>query len=102
MYHGGARAVALRSALPQHRERDAADDGATAQQQPRRHRLVQEGDGGGCGQRRSDDLHHRGLRSDRRAPFRLTLRVRGRALLRARVALGVDRLVSVDRTVRGC
>jgi N-acetylglucosamine-6-sulfatase len=47
-------------------------------------------------------LNHRGLRSDTRTPFRLTVRVRGSALLRARVAVGVDRLVSVDRTVRGC
>jgi hypothetical protein len=47
-------------------------------------------------------LNHRGLRSDTRAPFRLTVRVRGRALLRARVSVGVDRLVSVDRSVRGC
>ncbi|TMK69429.1 MAG: sulfatase [Actinobacteria bacterium] len=46
--------------------------------------------------------NHRGLRSDTRAPFRATVRVRGSALLRARVAVGVDRLVSVDRTVRGC
>jgi N-acetylglucosamine-6-sulfatase len=47
-------------------------------------------------------VNHRGLRSDTRAPFRVTVRVRGSALLRARVASGVDRLVSVDRTVRGC
>ena len=47
-------------------------------------------------------VNHRGLRSDTRAPFRATVRVRGSALLRARVAVGVDRLVSVDRTVRGC
>ena len=47
-------------------------------------------------------VNHRGTRSDTRAPFRLTVRVRRTALLRARVAVGVDRLVSVDRTVRGC
>ena len=47
-------------------------------------------------------VNHRGLRSDRRAPFRVTVRVRGKALVRAQVASGVDRLVSVDRTVRGC
>jgi len=47
-------------------------------------------------------VNHRGARSDSHAPFRLTVRVRGTALLRARVAVGVDRLVSVDRTVRGC
>jgi len=47
-------------------------------------------------------VNHRGLRSDMRAPFRITVRVRGKALLRARVSVGVDRLVSVDRTVRGC
>jgi hypothetical protein len=47
-------------------------------------------------------VNHRGLRSDTRAPFRVTVRVRGSELLRARIASGVDRLVSVDRTVRGC
>ena len=47
-------------------------------------------------------VNHRGTRSDTRAPFRLTVRVRGKALLRARISVGVDRLVSVDRTVRGC
>jgi arylsulfatase A-like enzyme len=47
-------------------------------------------------------VNHRGTRSDAHAPFRLTVRVRGKALLRARVSVGVDRLVSLDRTVRGC
>jgi hypothetical protein len=47
-------------------------------------------------------VNHRGLKSDVRSPFRVTVRVRGSAFLRARVAAGVDRLVSVDRTVRGC
>jgi len=42
------------------------------------------------------------VRADTHRPFRRTVRVRGKALLRARVALGVDRLVTVDRTVRGC
>jgi N-acetylglucosamine-6-sulfatase len=47
-------------------------------------------------------VNHRGLRSDTRAPFRVTARVHGNGLLRARVAVGVDQLVSLDRTVRGC
>jgi N-acetylglucosamine-6-sulfatase len=47
-------------------------------------------------------LNHRGVRSDTRAPFRIATRVRGSALLRARVAVAFDRVVSVDRTVRGC
>jgi N-acetylglucosamine-6-sulfatase len=47
-------------------------------------------------------VDHRRLRSDIHAPFRVTLRVKGKAFLRARVSVGVDRLVSVDRTVRGC
>src|SRR5262249_57997944 len=36
-------------------------------------------------------VNRRGLRSDTRVPFRVTARVRGTALLRARVASGVDR-----------
>jgi N-acetylglucosamine-6-sulfatase len=47
-------------------------------------------------------LDRRGLRSDTRAPFRVTVRVRDTVLLRARVAVAGDRLVSLDRVVRGC
>jgi len=39
---------------------------------------------------------------DARRPFRHTFRARGRGTVRARVSLGFDRLVTVDRSVRGC
>ena len=47
-------------------------------------------------------LAHHDLRSDTRAPYRITTRVRGTKLLRARVTFAFDRLVSVDRLVSGC
>ena len=48
-------------------------------------------------------VNHREVASDSRAPFRAQVRVRGRAVLvRARVAVAGDRLVSLDRVVRGC
>jgi N-acetylglucosamine-6-sulfatase len=47
-------------------------------------------------------VDHRSVRSDARAPFRLTLRARKAMLLRARVLVAGDRLVSLDRSVRGC
>jgi hypothetical protein len=40
--------------------------------------------------------------TDYRAPFRTKLRFRKRAVVRARVVLAFDRLVTVDRIVRGC
>jgi arylsulfatase A-like enzyme len=42
------------------------------------------------------------VRTDTRRPFRQRFRVRGRATVRARVSLGFDRLVTVDRSARGC
>ena len=42
------------------------------------------------------------VRNDTRRPFRRTFRVRGRVTVRARVSLGYDRLVTVDRSARGC
>jgi arylsulfatase A-like enzyme len=42
------------------------------------------------------------VRMDARRPFRHTFRARGRAFVRARVSLGYDRLVTVDRSTRGC
>jgi hypothetical protein len=47
-------------------------------------------------------VNHRALRNDTRTPFRITVHIRGKALLRGQVDVGVDRIVSVDRTVRGC
>jgi N-acetylglucosamine-6-sulfatase len=40
--------------------------------------------------------------TDTRAPFRATLRSRERALVRARVMIAFDRVVTVDRVVRAC
>ncbi len=40
--------------------------------------------------------------TDYRAPFRARLRFKKRAVVRARVVLAFDRLVSVDRVVRAC
>jgi N-acetylglucosamine-6-sulfatase len=39
---------------------------------------------------------------DRRAPFQANLRFRGSARVRARVTLAYDRVVTLDRVVRGC
>jgi hypothetical protein len=39
---------------------------------------------------------------DGRAPFRVNLRFRQRAVVRARVILAFDRVVTLDRTVRAC
>jgi N-acetylglucosamine-6-sulfatase len=47
-------------------------------------------------------LDHRVLRSDTHAPFRVTVRARRSALLRARVSVAGDRLVSVDRVIHAC
>ena len=44
----------------------------------------------------------RRLASDSRAPFAAKLRFRTRRTVRARVALAFDRLITVDRVVRGC
>jgi N-acetylglucosamine-6-sulfatase len=47
-------------------------------------------------------VDHRSVRTDFRAPFRVAVRARKPLLLRARVAVVGDRLVSIDRAVRGC
>jgi N-acetylglucosamine-6-sulfatase len=47
-------------------------------------------------------VNRHGLRSDGHAPFRATVRARGTVSIRARVAVVGDRLVSLDRVVRGC
>jgi arylsulfatase A-like enzyme len=47
-------------------------------------------------------VDRRELRSDSHAPFRITVRARGTVRLRARVFVAADRLVSLDRSVRGC
>jgi hypothetical protein len=39
---------------------------------------------------------------DSRPPFQANLRFKNRAVVRARVATGVDQVVTADRTVRGC
>lgn len=44
----------------------------------------------------------RRLVTDGRSPFRARLHFRQRAVVRARVALSFDRLVTLDRVVRGC
>jgi hypothetical protein len=40
--------------------------------------------------------------TDYRAPFRAKLRFKKRAVVRARVVLAFDRLVTLDRVVRAC
>ena len=40
--------------------------------------------------------------TDYRTPFRAKLRFKKRAVVRARVALAFDRLVTLDRVVRAC
>ena len=40
--------------------------------------------------------------TDTRAPFRAKLRFKGRSVVRARVSLAFDRLVTLDRSVRTC
>jgi hypothetical protein len=42
------------------------------------------------------------LLTDYRAPFRAKLRLKKRAVVRARVVLAFDRLVTLDRVVRAC
>jgi hypothetical protein len=44
----------------------------------------------------------RRLLTDYRAPFRAKLRFKRRAVVRARVVLAFDRLVTLDRVVRAC
>jgi hypothetical protein len=44
----------------------------------------------------------RRLASDNRAPFRAKLRFKTRRTIRARVAVAFDRVVTIDRVVRGC
>jgi hypothetical protein len=44
----------------------------------------------------------RRLATDSRAPFRGTLHFKKRTVVRARVALSFDRLVTLDRVVRAC
>jgi N-acetylglucosamine-6-sulfatase len=48
----------------------------------------------------SRDRH--GIKRDTRAPFQATVRLRGQGLIRARVALTWDRLLTVDALARGC
>jgi hypothetical protein len=40
--------------------------------------------------------------TDSRPPFRAQLHFKGRSVVRARVSLAFDRLVTLDRTVRAC
>jgi N-acetylglucosamine-6-sulfatase len=47
-------------------------------------------------------VNGRRIASDNRSPFRVNLRFKGRALVRARVATAFDQLVTVDRIVRAC
>jgi N-acetylglucosamine-6-sulfatase len=44
----------------------------------------------------------RRVATDSRAPFRATLHFKGRSVVRARVSLAFDRLVTVDRVVHAC
>jgi N-acetylglucosamine-6-sulfatase len=44
----------------------------------------------------------RRVATDSRSPFRATLHVKKRAVVRARVVLAFDRLVTIDRVVRAC
>jgi hypothetical protein len=47
-------------------------------------------------------VNGRRVATDTRAPFRATLRSRRRAIVRARVVLAFDRVLTVDRVVRAC
>jgi len=47
-------------------------------------------------------VNGRRVASDGRAPFRANLRFKGRATVRARVAVAFDRVVTLDRVVRAC
>jgi len=40
--------------------------------------------------------------TDSRAPFRVNLRFKGKAIVRARIATAFDQIVTADRTVRAC
>jgi len=47
-------------------------------------------------------VNGRRVLADAHAPFRATLHFKGRSIMRARVSLAFDRLVTLDRTVRAC
>jgi hypothetical protein len=47
-------------------------------------------------------VNGRRVASDNRSPFRVNLRFKSRALVRARVLTAFDQVVTVDRVVRAC
>jgi hypothetical protein len=47
-------------------------------------------------------VNGRRVLADLRAPFRAKLHFKRRSVVRARVALAFDRLVTLDRSVRAC
>ena len=47
-------------------------------------------------------VNGRSVLTDHRSPFRAKLQFKKRSVVRARVAVAFDRLVTLDRIVRGC